>query len=927
MNDSASHFRKPDPSPSSGETESVRADGQGILPTGHRAGRPIVEQPTIITSSLPLPSPANADSAGRILDGRVMPGDRLGHFELVEYVGGGGMGRVFRAVDTQLGRTVALKILPPEQAAGADAAQRFQNEAQSAARLDHENIARVYFVGEDRNLSFIVFEFVEGVNVRMLVEQKGPLPLAEAISYTIQVTEALAHADARGVVHRDIKPSNVLITPEGRVKLIDMGLARLRNSDPATADLTQSGVTLGTFDYISPEQARDPRNADIRSDIYSLGCTLFFMLTGQPPFPEGTVLQKLLQHQGDQAPDIRQFREDLSEGLSRVLRKMMAKDPRNRYAESAELATDLLALADQIGLRPMSPTSRVWLTPPDVSLPFFRRHLPWMAPVAALLCVVLFLEFSARRDDQSQPPPLLDAVRADKTPAKTALPDVAPTDISQATVLPTREAKEDSPEKDLTRKDVAVAELPEKSSPTTMDRIELPPIFSPSPFSEFRIPSLKSFPTDKMAKTSEHDVADAPEQSALTPPKRSGVLIVSDNASGDNASGDNEFSSLASACTAARNGDVIELRFNGPREERPMKLSNLQVTVQAGKGYRPVIVFRPTTITPFMYQRSMCTLAAGRLTMIDVAIELQVPREIPADNWTLLETWGGQTLRLERCSLTVRNASDQLTTYHQEVAFIRARPAPDADVTVEDSSAATPLATIELTDCVARGEAVFLCVEDLQPISLLWKNGLLATTEQLLTASGGQVAPKLDESLRVELRHVTATVQGGLCRLNATPANPYQLAVQFVCADDIILTSPGSPLIEQVGTAGVEKSFVWNGNRNYYQDVNVFWMLRNIDSQIAPEVMTFENWKTHWGPSRENQASRSSLSWRRLPSTDQPLHAHTAADYSLEDAPAGAPGLRADRLPRLPSESIRDQSSQTEASILGHAMKDRRHNG
>ena len=282
---------------------------------GRPVARPTSDQPTIITSRPPIPSPAASDSICRILEGRVMPGDRLGHFELVEYVGGGGMGRVFRAIDTQLGRTVALKVLPPEQAADPDALQRFQNEAQSAARLDHDNIARAYYVGEDRGLHYIVFEFIEGVNVRVLVERKGPLPLAEAVSYTLQVAEALAHADARAVVHRDIKPSNVLITPEGRVKLIDMGLARLRHADPAVADLTASGVTLGTFDYISPEQARDPRNADIRSDIYSLGCTFFFMLAGQPPFPEGTVLQKLLQHQGDQPPDIRQFRPELPRGV------------------------------------------------------------------------------------------------------------------------------------------------------------------------------------------------------------------------------------------------------------------------------------------------------------------------------------------------------------------------------------------------------------------------------------------------------------------------------------------------------------------------------------------------------------------------------------------------------------------------------------
>ena len=127
------------------------------------------------------------------------------------------------------------------------------------------------------------------------------------------------------MVHRDIKPSNVLITPDGRVKLIDMGLARLRVADPAVADLTASGVTLGTFDYISPEQARDPRNADIRSDIYSLGCTFFFMLAGRPPFPEGTVLQKLLQHQGDQPPDIQEVRPELPAESSRVLQKMMQR--------------------------------------------------------------------------------------------------------------------------------------------------------------------------------------------------------------------------------------------------------------------------------------------------------------------------------------------------------------------------------------------------------------------------------------------------------------------------------------------------------------------------------------------------------------------------------------------------------------------------
>jgi eukaryotic-like serine/threonine-protein kinase len=891
----------------------------------------------VITSLPPIPSPTTPDPASRILEGRVMPGDRIAHFDLIEYIGGGGMGRVFRAIDTKLGRTVALKVLPPEQAA-VEATQRFQNEAQSAARLDHENIARVYFVGEERGLSFIVFEYIEGLNVRSLVEQKGPLPLAEALSYTIQMAEALAHADARGVVHRDIKPSNVLITPEGRVKLIDMGLARLRTGDPAAADLTQSGVTLGTFDYISPEQARDPRNADIRSDIYSLGCTMFFMLAGQPPFPEGTVLQKLLQHQGDQPPDIRQLRPDLPEEASRVLRKMMAKDPRHRHASSAELANELLALAGQIGLRPVIPTSRVWLTPPVQSVPFFQRHLPWMAPVAALVCIVLLVDRLSAPRDEVVPPPLVEVAareQADKGRPQENSPEPA---VVSKEARQTTSTKKDAPKEDATEKMTARKEA---FTRTPANRALPPPIFSGEdaepgspfsrdPFAELPMSPIDAGKPDAAAADTEHKGTNESKTAPAGPAKPSGVLVVSEHAAGEN-----EFSSLGAACRAAHNGDIIELRFNGRREERPLVVSNQQVTVRSGEGYRPVLVFRPTEINPVICPRSMFTLTAGRFTVTDVAVEMYVPREVAADNWAMFETWGGQTVRLERCSLTVHNASNQLTTYHQEVAFVRARPAPDADVMLDSSAAATPLATIELSDCIARGEAVFLCVEDLQPVYLLWENGLLATTEQLLTAGGSQAAAKPDEMLRLELRHVTAAVRGGLCRLSATPANPHQLTVQFACTDNIIVTAHGVPMVEQEGISSLEKSrqrFVWNGDRNYYQDVDLFWIARNADSRVASEAMNFDDWKTHWGPSRENQPSRDPLVWRRPSNADRPLHNHTVGDYSLEDptfndASRGAPGFRADRLPPLPAESFQERSDVPGSSVRGGDVDWWRKNG
>ncbi|NUQ64097.1 MAG: serine/threonine protein kinase, partial [Pirellulales bacterium] len=324
---------------------------------------------------------------------RLPRGVRVGQFEIVEYVGGGGMGHVYRAEDLGLGRTVALKILSRDQAADLETSRRFRNEARSAARLNHENIVQVFYAGEDQGLPYIAFEFIEGTNIRELVERRGGLPLAEAISYTLQIAEALAYAACQNVVHRDIKPSNILITPDGRAKLIDMGLARMQSGAGSAGDLTASGVTLGTFDYISPEQARDPRNADVRSDIYSLGCTLFFMLAGRPPFPEGTVLQKLLQHQGDEPPDIRSFRPDLPEELSRVLRRMMAKAPRHRYQEPAKLIESLAWLAQHVGLRPAGPGHRLWITPVEPEASFLERHLPWMAPVGILVLVVVLLHF------------------------------------------------------------------------------------------------------------------------------------------------------------------------------------------------------------------------------------------------------------------------------------------------------------------------------------------------------------------------------------------------------------------------------------------------------------------------------------------------------------------------------------------------------
>ncbi len=320
----------------------------------------------------------------------MLEGRQLDHFSVQQIIGGGGMGAVFRGVDQRLDRVVAIKVIPGSKR-DPETLRRFQVEAQAAARLDHPNIARVFYVGEAEQWNYIVFEYIDGINIRDLVEMEGPLTIDDAVFYARQIAEALQHAHERDVVHRDIKPSNILVTPSGMAKLVDMGLARDTSLDKSTGDQTASGVTLGTFDYISPEQARNPRDADVRSDLYSLGCTLFYMLTGNPPFPEGTALQKLLNHGSLPPPDPRGWREDISDQLYDIMMKLMAKRPADRYQRPLELVNDLLLLAEQENLLRSQGPSTITLSPSIAQPTLLETHLPWMVAAMVLLGSTLWL--------------------------------------------------------------------------------------------------------------------------------------------------------------------------------------------------------------------------------------------------------------------------------------------------------------------------------------------------------------------------------------------------------------------------------------------------------------------------------------------------------------------------------------------------------
>jgi serine/threonine-protein kinase len=273
----------------------------------------------------------------------------LGPYVLLERLGEGGMGQVFKARHRKLNRVVALKVIRRDKLNNAEAISRFFREVQAAAKLDHPNIVAAYDAGEVNGTHFLAMEHVEGRDLGKLVKQDGPLPVARACDYMRQAALGLQHAFEKGLVHRDIKPSNLVVQAAGShaeagplLKILDMGLARAQSPESAdAATLTQAHSVLGTPDFIAPEQARSSHAADIRSDLYSLGCAFHFVLTGQVPFPAESPMEKLLKHYLEEAVPVESLRPEVPAAVGKVVRKLMAKDPDQRYQTPAELAETL----------------------------------------------------------------------------------------------------------------------------------------------------------------------------------------------------------------------------------------------------------------------------------------------------------------------------------------------------------------------------------------------------------------------------------------------------------------------------------------------------------------------------------------------------------------------------------------------------------
>jgi serine/threonine-protein kinase len=300
--------------------------------------------------------------ADLLLAGRTR-GFVVGQYRILDCIGKGGMGRVYKALHRPMKRVVALKVLAPKLVKTAKARRLFRHEVRAAARLVHPNIVTAYDANEVGGRYFLVMEYVDGPNLDQLVRRRGPLSVGLACEVVRQAALGLQHAADLGMIHRDIKPGNLMIARAGsgasaapQVKILDFGLARLQEAEDAGRAgsgtiLAPPNTVLGTPDYLSPEQCRDIHAVDVRSDLYSLGCTFYYILTGKVPFPGGTSLEKVLRQGTEQPAPVESHRPQLPAAVAGIVRKLMAKDPAARFQAPAELAE---ALAPFCGVGPVS---------------------------------------------------------------------------------------------------------------------------------------------------------------------------------------------------------------------------------------------------------------------------------------------------------------------------------------------------------------------------------------------------------------------------------------------------------------------------------------------------------------------------------------------------------------------------------------------
>lgn len=746
---------------------------------------------------------------------------RLEHFEVHRIIGRGGMGAVFLAKDTRLNRRVALKILAPEHTASQSSMDRFRNEARAAAKLDHENIARVHYLGGQFSqelasqisspaLPFIAFEFVEGTNVRQLIREHGAFNAEDAIRIAIQLANALRHTAACGVVHRDVKPSNVIITPAGRAKLVDLGLARTDDPD-ASRDLTVAGTTLGTFDYISPEQAKDPRTADIRSDIYSLGCTLFHMVVGSPPYPEGTMLQKLLDHQDRIIPDAHSMKRQVPIELSDLIKRMMDPVVTQRPQSAEELLAELGAVATALGIR-SSGGGELVLVARGTHVPDggWRRYLGWVISASIIVMIAVFADQIGgasrltRSSSITQP-----VVEGDEALKLSATPDDLPGGTASAG---TTKASTAPP---ISRPISTPAAEPLASEGATTD--------DTTPMESVTSPNQKRGPSGNAGDPGQL-VINVPETPAVIHPYN--VVFEGQTTS---------HTSLSEAIKQAADGALIEVTQGGviDGEEQFTRIERKTVVLRAAKELktRPLIrIVRPRS-TSAVVDRFFQLRDGGSLRIEGIDLEIIVTPDGSNNTWNIFSLVEDTTVRFRDSSITVRNPGGV------DVCILNTSAGMDND-------RGLVAVTVLFDNCLVRGNTSLIRSDGICPMEAEINGSAFALASPLLDIRSSDM-PMADPTASPLTMHISSSTWTGTSNLISLVAERgMNLADVYVDAHNCIFASlvPESPLVMLSGSWYSEDLAAllnWNGGDNFHSG-EVAWQVDAADGAGRP--LTMEEW-------------------------------------------------------------------------------------
>jgi hypothetical protein len=643
-----------------------------------------------------------------------------------------------------------------------------------------------------------------------------------------------------------------MLTERGRVKVVDLGLARREVSD-SIGDLTVAGTTLGTFDYIAPEQARDPRIADIRSDIYSLGCTLYQMLTGQPPYPEGTALQKLLDHQGKSPPNPRSINASIPPQLAAVMKKMMASDPMQRYQAPGLLLSDLIQIAASIGLRSVPADGIVWRKSDGIG-----QRSPmgaaWLFGSVLVICLTaLTLNWmGGRSTGRSYPIEIADApgnlmtpeqfqvdtdndsnntTESQATPAGVAMtPSPVPgTDDGPANTSPADSQTTDAAAAEL----IASTEATENAPDGAAEAIPFP---FPMPSTNFQWPTTGALPLPTGATNG------TPANAAM----RSEGRFALQSPDGVRQS----FNTLQAAVADARSGDAILLQYNGyPADipaQPPVRISGMNLIIRAADGYRPTLEFLATSEPGGMPAAMFSVRNSGSLTIRDVNIRFVTTTDSVSNSIAVFRSDAANRIELRGVTVDVLNATGQTVNVFEL-----------SDLA--NSSELNPPLTeneITLTDSVIRGVTNVVCIATQQRASIRMVNCGCAIRGAVFQNLGNASMLQASGLIDVRMEHVTTVTDGPLIQMKdsdeltgngAQRVLPSMVVRSEACVFSGLGTNPRLVLSEgNSHLEDLENLLSWTGFTNLYHGIGVFWQVDTAAFDYASRRLDFDEWQQIW---------------------------------------------------------------------------------